>query len=135
MTTFSNEQIRSAILRAADRMQSAPKKLVHENCLSREYKSGRGGCLLVHIGIELGEEDFGAQEIARILDGPAATINDNSVLSFINHSYEIRNDGRLAAPRLRAYADKYFPASPVASGLDPAFAQWRASFETSQVSA
>lgn len=113
---YSNTQIRSAILRAADRIEREDSYYNH--C---KASVGGGGCVLAHIGEQLGMADgTEATQVSRAIGIPMKGSIDYStdLFRFLQANYGDRckddktwgRDRNLAAAGLRAFADVRFPA-------------------------
>jgi hypothetical protein len=126
---YSKQQIRGAMLRAADRIEQDPK--VFNFCRLSVPACGTPGCAAGWIGFELGipAGEGIASVMRRIGIGDPHQYNNYSV--FQNQMFEISqqwpNSAMVCASTLRAYADKYFPADT--TELDPAFTRFRADFK------
>jgi hypothetical protein len=124
MSTYTNDQIRSAILRAADRIELNPKLWNHDN--TRIPDCGAPGCALGWIGHEVGIEcgkSIAAVHAALGLEGSWQFYNQMSEMGFI----QWRRNPTHGVAALRAYADRYFPDSTtvVSSAYDPAYVAFR----------
>lgn len=129
MTTFSNADIRQAILRAADRIEREPKSYN----FMRMY-TPRGGdvaCMWGWVGHELGMQpqtpNFRVASACGIPDGQTGHLYE-----YCNRSHSWRfwdstfyqTSAKSAARQMRSYAEKFYPAEK----LDPDFLKWRVSF-------
>lgn len=133
MSTYTKQQIRGAILRAADQIKSRPHLFNFGNCSIPDC--GSPGCAIGWCGAELGLEGI-INEASPILVGWADTSpvpHDERWLGnqFCDQEFYDRMDSigpanwrtnaHECARALRAYADKYWPAEQ----LDPAYVAFK----------
>jgi hypothetical protein len=149
---YTNEQIRGAILRAADRIERDPGSMNHGYCKVGDVGGIGFGCVWAHIGDGLGmsREDT-AMRVAEAcgIDMPQICA-DNALFSICRQlfveskhntvHYNVNNTPDIwsqfpdvAVAGLRAFADKHFPT--VREKHDPAFLRFKQSFTNSLESA
>lgn len=121
MTTFTTSQIRSAILRAADRIEREP------GCYNfgsidtpRSGGCGTPHCMLGWIGFELCIYNECITRVYEVLD--ISVGYPLYEMCAVGHTV----DAGIAAVGMRAYADKYFPAEK----LDAAYVAFRSTLKT-----
>lgn len=122
--TYTNAQIRGAILRAADRIDRAPES--YNFCRSSVPKNdcGTEACMWGWIGFELGM--YGAVN-AEVASACGITETPVGAACLTAHLYLFCKSVHCAVPtELRAYADEFFPAD---EKLDPAFTKFMQSFK------
>jgi hypothetical protein len=112
--TFTHEQIRAAILRAADRIEREPAS--YNFCkffVPNEDGCGTQACMWGWIGFELGLRGASLMKVAKacdVTDVPDGYHNITGHLYSFCVNFNRMVDGK-AHEALRAYADKYFPAA------------------------
>jgi hypothetical protein len=118
--TFTHEQIRAAILRAADRIEREPAS--YNFCkffVPNEDGCGTQACMWGWIGFELGLRGASLMKVARacdVTDVPDVPDVPDGCRNITGHLYSFcvnfnRMDDGKAHEALRAYANKYFPAT------------------------
>lgn len=116
-TIYTKSQVRAAILKAADHIERNPHSLDHCNCISYHLNQGSGVCMMMHVGVQLGMTgDFTAVDATiacgmRI--GPDEA-NDLPMIEFVTQQRPrdfraVRNNGKLLAPLMREFAEKFYP--------------------------
>lgn len=126
MSTYTPEEIRGAILRAADRIEGgAPYDFDGHGVDGQNMGKRCGPCMWGHIGRELSMSNVSNIDIAE-----AIGVMTTSALYELRGDFGIaasQRDPAVAAKMLRAFADAKFPAAQ----LDPAFLRFRESFTRS----
>jgi hypothetical protein len=126
MSTYSKAEIRSAILRAASKIENgAPYDFGGQGVTGNGHGTKAcGPCMWGHIGRELGLDAQSNGAISHAVSGQE-TYELYAIHVTRTHGNTLR-DPKVAAKVLRAYADKYFPAEKRAA-LDKAYLAFRAS--------
>lgn len=118
-TQNTNQEIRSAILRAADRIEREPQRYDFSR-IDTPDKDGDCGtpyCMWGWVGFELGMHGV---TIDRVADAVGYNMRDLYACCAVGHTA----DPGIAASGLRAFADLHWPQT---KQLDPAFLRLRAS--------
>jgi len=133
MSSYTSQQIRGAILRAADRIERQPTSYdFMETHLPGDNGCNTPHCMLGWIGYELRSKQISAHHVAaEILGMDTATeynVAANSIYDFIAAAgfLDYQRDAKQAADGMRKFADRYFPAEK-AEQLDPAYLAFRSS--------
>jgi hypothetical protein len=117
MGIYTTAQIRSAILRAADRIEGgAPYDFNGQGVTSIAPYGGCAPCMWGHIGLALGLRADTNSDIAYAVTGTYNTTELYSIGAGSSHNRTV------AARKLRAFADLHFPAKP---SLDKAYLAFR----------
>jgi hypothetical protein len=118
VTQYTNEQIRAAFLRAADRIEGgAPYNYIHGyiDPYGNNPAGCRGGCMLHYVGLELKMRHVTSMDIAAAIglsDPRGKLYSDAPMYAFGDAMNEPFRDEADAAVRvMRAFADHKFPAS------------------------
>lgn len=141
-TKYTNDQIRSAILRAADRIEREPGCYSFGNVYAPVQGGGCGTefCMLGWIGHELGSAQKLSHYVAAEILGMDVkrdyNIAANKIYDFIRASgfVDFQRSAKHAADGMRSVADKFFPASSTPD-LDSAYLAFRAAFTGSMEAA
>jgi hypothetical protein len=129
---FTNNQIRAAILRAADNIASGAPYDFNGHGVTGVGILFRGcaPCMWGHIGRELGLVAQTNLDIAN-----AIGMRETSDLYQLRPANGSHHNPADAATMLRAYADKYFPAEKQDDARDPAFTRFMDTFAKSMEAA
>lgn len=131
MTTFTKAEIRGAILRAADRIEALPSSY---RFMALGLPDGDGcgtpHCMIGWIGHELGMTGYVFNVTAK------TDISELQLYSSCQVGYT--KEASKAVARMRAYADRYFPAEvaePSTPALEPSYLTFRQRFEREMAAA
>jgi hypothetical protein len=133
---YTNTQIRGAILKTADLFERKPHLYSYRNIEVPEC--GTPGCMLGYIGMYLGVKK--GSFVKRDVSCGALGMEPEPTLYALGHENfaGYTSDAAKAVSLLRAYANKYFPATgpeKLVDALDPAFVAFKQSFARSMEAA
>jgi hypothetical protein len=136
--TYTNQQIRGAILRAADTIERDPGLWNWNNTDVPRNDCGTPACALGWIGFHLGIRRYCAgsdlSASASVEQVSPVLMNGSGSFAFYDAMREIDLEWRSThahiAPALRKFADRYFPAEAAdkSEQLDPAYLAFKRAF-------